>query len=447
MQKASSGYAARGGPLNCKILLNTKFLCKRLDITQPKDIIEGIHNPFWRFPMSRKYRTFIKSGKSYSIIFDTGNPMMLTSEHPLFPTVDALIKEGRYDALGESVTEADRIKLHSKGRFYVGDDGIVYLVGSSVDEAIPAELSKMIVSFADAAADFEPLIKFWERLKQNPSEDSKKDLYSFLLHNDVPITEDGKFICWKRVKSDFTDIRTGKFNNAIGERVWMPREDVDPDRTVACSRGLHVAAFHYAKYDYYSYTGILIECEVDPVNVVAVPLDYDCKKMRVCEYVPIRQIETEYKGKVYNPNPAPLVDETPDWEDYDEDVYDEIDDIDESDLAEIEEDTVVEPVKVGKAVHLYPNLDKRYNLPKSIMSAIGVRPGDEVGAFVIGKTIVITSTTDDPSAVLKQQYKADHNGSIRVSNQLLSHVGMNDRNQIKAQVMEQDSELRIVLKK
>lgn len=67
----------------------------------------------------------------------------------------------------------------------------------------------------------------------------------------------------------------------------MRREDVDPDRNKCCSRGLHVASWEYAA----TYMGeVLIEVQVNPKDVVAVPLDYNFGKMRTCRYRVVRVI-------------------------------------------------------------------------------------------------------------------------------------------------------------
>jgi hypothetical protein len=132
---------------------------------------------------------------------------------------------------------------------------------------------------------YEPLVKFWRNIQQNPSVESKKDLFAFLEANKMTITDDGCFIAYKKVtrkNGKLVDCRTRSMSNEIGETVSMPREEVDSNRNVTCSSGLHVAAYNYAQF---SYEGlVLLQVKVNPIDVVSVPIDYGKQKMRVCKY-------------------------------------------------------------------------------------------------------------------------------------------------------------------
>jgi len=159
-------------------------------------------------------------------------------------------------------------------------DGIVHIK----NRALPTDLNAKILFFVEQELPFDYLIKFWDRLAENPSFTSQRMLYKFLAHNGHPITKDGKFIAYKKVKSDYTDCHTGTFDNSPGQVVKVSRHEVDDDPDNTCSHGLHVATFDYAKG--FS-SGVLLEVEVDPVHVVCVPKDYNGTKMRVSEYTVI----------------------------------------------------------------------------------------------------------------------------------------------------------------
>ena len=68
----------------------------------------------------------------------------------------------------------------------------------------------------------------------------------------------------------------------------MPRESVNADREVTCSRGLHIAARSYAEG--FGTSGKLLVVKVNPIDVVAVPTDYHRQKMRCCKYQSICEI-------------------------------------------------------------------------------------------------------------------------------------------------------------
>jgi len=132
------------------------------------------------------------------------------------------------------------------------------------------------------------LCEFLANLKLNPSKRAVDELYGFLENNNLPITPDGHFLAYKKVRADFTDSHTGTFDNSPGQIVTMPRESVDADRNVTCSRGLHIAARAYAES--FGQSGKLLVVKVNPIDVIAVPNDYDRQKMRCCRYQSICEI-------------------------------------------------------------------------------------------------------------------------------------------------------------
>jgi len=109
----------------------------------------------------------------------------------------------------------------------------------------------------------------------------------------------------------FTDWHTRKSTIMLGEAVTMPREECDNDPNNTCSSGLHVGAPGYvAGFGGNSKTNYILACLVSPMNVVAVPYDYDFEKMRTCEYLPyaicklnddgsIREVDTRYFEEDY----------------------------------------------------------------------------------------------------------------------------------------------------
>jgi hypothetical protein len=174
---------------------------------------------------------------------------------------------------------ASKIKKHVSGLFSVAD-GLVY-IGT---DPLPETLSKRIIKFAEEGFDFDPLLKFWENCKQNPDPVARKDLYGFLEHNGIPITSDGCFVGYRAIQNDWKDKYTKSIDNSVGQVVSIPRSECDPDPNVTCSKGLHIAAYDYARYSYGCGDDCLIECKVNPIDVVAVPKDYNGQKMRCCKY-------------------------------------------------------------------------------------------------------------------------------------------------------------------
>jgi len=208
------------------------------------------------------------------------------SEDPILfkRLVDSIIA-GEQDLLRAQFTQSIDIEEVSEGMLTIVD-GRVVIEGSDVP--IPSLIARKL-SESRNSDDFLPLLRFWIRLSKNPSQDSRKQLYGFMEHNNIPITNDGYILCEKGVLrrnvdgvDQLVDAYTRKIDNSIGRTVQMLRDSVDSNPEQTCSYGLHVGAPEYVR-SYYS-DHVIIECLVDPADVVSVPIDYAYTKMRVCKY-------------------------------------------------------------------------------------------------------------------------------------------------------------------
>jgi len=228
---------------------------------------------------------------------------------PAYGKLEEMISKNNYDGLQNIFDISHKLREYAKGCFAC-IDGVLYFRGI----AIPNELNAKILQFCDADISPYPLIRFWENLVKNPDKDIHSRLYSFLQHNGISITNDGCFVCYKRVKDDYFDLYSQKYDNHPGQVITMARENINSSSSVTCSAGLHAAAYHYAKECYHSGSGRLVEVKINPMNVVAIPDDYNQEKMRVCEYTVVRDCNEEYVKPLY---------------DYDDSACDDLDDIDE----------------------------------------------------------------------------------------------------------------------
>ena len=217
----------------------------------------------------------------------------------IVPRTDALadrlikaMKENRIQEIPALVDAAKRIEVYSKGNFQV-KDGRVMINGM----AAPEVLSNKIIRFSNEGLPFQPLIKFAENLQKNPSYRAVNELFQFLEKNDHPLTENGNFIAYKRVRSTFKDIHSNTMDNSVGNVVEIPRNQVDEDSSRTCSHGLHVANWTYAHTQFASsdsQTDVMLEVEVNPADVVAIPADYNQAKMRVCKYKVLGVVTTPF---------------------------------------------------------------------------------------------------------------------------------------------------------
>lgn len=117
-------------------------------------------------------------------------------------------------------------------------------------------------------------------------------------HNGIPLTQNGCFIAYRGVTEDFKDKHTRTFNNAPGSICEMPRDLVDDNPNNTCSAGLHVACYAYAKD--FAAGGKLVEVKVNPMDVVAVPTDYNGTKMRTCKFEVVCECAEELNKLVYD---------------------------------------------------------------------------------------------------------------------------------------------------
>lgn len=175
-----------------------------------------------------------------------------------------------------------------------------------------------ILEFQRGGLDFQPLVNFLTNLLQNPSSRAVEELYPFLENESLPVTEDGCFLAYKTVGSDFFSKTSGKLTllsgkandrgqiyNGVGEVIECPRNEVDDVAGRTCSVGLHVGAFAYAgPGGAFNCTGDkVVIVKVNPRDAVSVPTDHNAQKLRCCRY----EVVQEYVGKldqpVYNYNP------------------------------------------------------------------------------------------------------------------------------------------------
>jgi hypothetical protein len=215
-------------------------------------------------------------------------------------------------------------------------NGKVFYEGEEVHGAI----SKRILEFMSKGLPFEPLVNFLNNLMENPSMQSQKELYDFLEHQYLPVTEDGHFLAYKAVRSDYMDKYAGKFRNEVGDVCHMTRAKVDDNRGVGCSQGLHAGALNYvAGYGSLDAGDKIVIVKINPKDVVSVPSDCNCEKLRTCRY----EVVGEYQGELLKPLYKSDFNEDS-YYDEEEELYDEYDDAywnqfdDEKDVEDYEED-------------------------------------------------------------------------------------------------------------
>lgn len=169
--------------------------------------------------------------------------------------------------------------------------GTVSVTRSSVSyngEPIHGVLVDRIFDMLAEGFDIMPMVRFLENLMMNPTLFAREELYLWLESSDLPITDDGHFLAYKRVNDDFTSVHDGKTDNTPGTIVSMPRHTVDKDRNNTCSSGLHFCSKSYLPSFAPGRTVVLVK--INPADVVSIPSDYDNAKGRAWQYEVIEQV-------------------------------------------------------------------------------------------------------------------------------------------------------------
>jgi hypothetical protein len=251
--------------------------------------------------------TLILNNKAFQVLPDHLNYRLILD---VLPTATN-------DELLELVDIEKAVACFSQGRVEVKNGKVMF-----DGEEVHGSISKRILEFMSKGLPFQPLVNFLNNLMENPSMQSQKELYDFLEHELLPITEDGCFLAYKAVRSDFMDKYAGKFDNHVGNVCEMPRSKVDDDRGRGCSYGLHAGALNYvAGYGSADNGDHIVIVKINPKDVVSVPSDCNHEKLRTCRY----EVVGEYQGELLKPLYKSDFSEDS-YDEDDEELYDEYDD-------------------------------------------------------------------------------------------------------------------------
>ena len=268
-------------------------------------------------------------------------PYVVGKTHPNFYEIKSRLLAKEHDDLESLFDVAEGYKSYSNGLIEVDGSNLLYngLIIHNV-------LAQRIVDMIQNGDVVEPMIAFLKNVMLNPSEGSADQLYTFLEHKNLPFTEDGCFLAYKAINNNYTDKWSGSVSNKIGETVTMEREDVTADPEQGCSSGLHCGSIEYVRsYGHFpchdeptendegqKIGDRLIVVKVNPADVVSVPTDCSCQKLRTFKYVVHEEVEDPYT--ILPKYEAPVYYDDDEDEDY-EDGY-EYDDDDEEDWDEDE---------------------------------------------------------------------------------------------------------------
>ena len=222
---------------------------------------------------------YIISNTSVTAIVN-GQSLTAASDHVNFQKIKETLASDSFDndALVALFDIGHSVQLYAGGKVEVSHGSVKYK-----GEHINNYVTDKIVQFMGESLPVEPIVNFLDRLLANPSRRATEELYKFLEHKNMPLTPDGCFLAYKGVRADYMDKHTGKFSNAVGAVLEMTRRNVCDDANVGCSNGFHAGSLSYAN-DWAGSDGKLMIVKIDPADVVSVPLDSNCQKLRTSKY-------------------------------------------------------------------------------------------------------------------------------------------------------------------
>ena len=237
---------------------------------------------------------YIIQGSNVTVVINN-KPHTISKTHITYQKVVDAIKTDDWETV-QSVIEPKKVVLdYGQGRVSIKGETLYW-----DNEEFHGTLATRMIEMLQEGFTIDPLVKFMENLFDNPSKRSVDELYGFLEKNNMPITPDGHFLAYKRVREDYKDCHTGTMDNSVGQVVSMPRNKVDDNKDMTCSAGLHFCSEGYLKHFSGARTVIV---KINPRDVVSIPTDYDNSKGRACRYEVIGEIDN---GKTENEFTRPV---------------------------------------------------------------------------------------------------------------------------------------------
>lgn len=302
-------------------------------------------------------------------VFSEGKPVTVLRGALNFNMLSEALLNERWDDVPRLLRAGDVVKEWSGGAIETDTSGRYTVNGLPLPDVLAQRAREMVRDGQSA----EPLLKFWARLQKNPSKRSVDQLWGFLQHLGIPLTNDGTFLAYKGVRTDFKDVHTGTIDNSPGAAPSFPRNQISDDPNEACHEGLHVGSMRYAT----DFGPRVVICEVDPENVVCIPHDSSREKMRVCAY----RVVGVHGGQEM---PSTVIEDedlpSPEWEESEASLSD----VDDEERAEDEsgvgsDDAPLEDTRKAAKLFKVPRAYKKYVLMDT--SELFDLPLDELRRF------------------------------------------------------------------
>lgn len=224
---------------------------------------------------------YIVQGDNIVVVINN-QPHTISKTHITYNKVLDAIKAGDWETVQDVIEPKKVVINYGAGNVEVQGETLFWQ-GREMHNA----LTYRMIAMLQEGFPIEPLVLFMENLMTNPSHRAVNELYGFLENNNLPITPDGHFLAYKKVREDYTDVYSGTFDNSVGKVCEMERNQVDDDKDRTCSVGLHFCSQEYLNHFGGERTMIL---KINPRDVVSIPSDYHNSKGRCSRYEVIGEL-------------------------------------------------------------------------------------------------------------------------------------------------------------
>ena len=233
-----------------------------------------------------------------TVIRDNGAEILTArNDHPRWNDIVEAYKSRNEERLTVLLSLKAVVEEYSIGQLTINSTGVLFR-GNPL-HSVDAE---RVMAFLRDGLPYKPIANYISRKMANPSARAITELYNFLEHKNMPITDEGKIIAYKGVQNTFFSVMGntntvvlqgetdsgGHIRNVIGATIEIERSSCDDDFRNGCSFGLHAGSLSYAK----GWGERVLLVEIDPADVVSVPEDCSCQKLRCCKY----RVLGEYSG-------------------------------------------------------------------------------------------------------------------------------------------------------
>ena len=216
------------------------------------------------------------------VVVINNQPHTISKTHITYQKVLDAIKANDWATVQDVIEPKKVVINYGAGNVEVQGDELFWK-GRPMHNALTTRMIAML----QEGFPIEPLVLFMENLMSNPSKRAVDELYGFLEKNNLPITPDGHFLAYKKVRENYMDVHSGTFNNSVGMICEMERNQVDDDKDRTCSTGLHFCSQEYLNHFGGEHTMIL---KINPRDVVSIPSDYNNSKGRCSRYEVIGEL-------------------------------------------------------------------------------------------------------------------------------------------------------------